>query len=100
MKNIRIFMEPSKMVNVNLEVFKVVDGKKKNKRYFLDKREANFYKIILFSKEFYNDVEVYRKIPEGWKILDEAISPEGAKWIYNGKSHFSKEYRHALLSIV
>ena len=38
------------------------------------------------------------QIPDGWKPLTGAINhPKGMRWISNGKSRFSKDYRHALV---
>jgi hypothetical protein len=38
---------------------------------------------------------------EGWKeIRGATTAPSGYVWIYNGKSIFSKEYRHALLKTI
>ena len=37
-------------------------------------------------------------LPEGWKRVEGATTaPVGWYWANNGKSHFSAEYRHALV---
>lgn len=43
------------------------------------------------------DNTIYDEMPDGWKITPSTICPKGYKWINNGKSRFSKEYRYALL---
>ena len=46
------------------------------------------------------DVPRYDSLPPGWKELrGAATAPSGYVWIWNGKSIFSDEYRHALLRI-
>ena len=46
------------------------------------------------------DVPRYDTMPPGWKeIRGATTAPSGYVWIYNGKSIFTKEYRHALLKI-
>lgn len=43
-------------------------------------------------------IEVFDRIPEGWKVLDGAsAAPKGMVFIYNGKSRFSGGYRHGLV---
>lgn len=45
-----------------------------------------------------NGVKFLNSMPEGWKEIKGATTaPNGYKWIFNGKSVFSKEYKHALL---
>ena len=47
-----------------------------------------------------NGVKFLNSMPEGWKEIKGATTaPNGYKWIFNGKSIFSKEYEHALLKI-
>lgn len=47
-----------------------------------------------------NQVPVYESMPEGWEEITGALTaPSGYVWIYNCKSPFGKEYRHALLSL-
>ena len=45
--------------------------------------------------------EVWDKKPpyncKDWKPIENAIAPRGYVWYSNGKSRFSKEYRHALV---
>lgn len=43
--------------------------------------------------------EVYKKLPEGWKILKGAYAPLGSVLISNGKSFRDKERKEALLLI-
>ena len=39
----------------------------------------------------YKEKRVYKHIPEGWKIDENASNhPLGTKWIHNGKSRFTK----------
>ena len=46
------------------------------------------------------DVPVYDEMPEGWKEIEGALTaPNGYVWIWNCKSRFSKEFRHALLKL-
>jgi hypothetical protein len=46
------------------------------------------------------DVPRYDAMPPGWKeIRGATTAPSGYVWIWNGKSIFSKEYRHALLKV-
>ena len=46
------------------------------------------------------DVPRYDTMPQGWKEIRVATTaPSGYVWIYNGKSIFGKEYRHALLKV-
>jgi len=48
----------------------------------------------------FQDVPIYETMPTGWKKLRGATTaPNGYVWIWNGKSVFTKEYRHALLKI-
>ena len=43
---------------------------------------------------------VYFVMPDGWKeIIGAQTAPSGYVWIFNGKSIFSSEYRHALLKV-
>ena len=43
---------------------------------------------------------VYFVMPDGWKeIMGAQTAPSGYVWIFNGKSIFSSEYRHALLKV-
>lgn len=45
-----------------------------------------------------NGVIVYDKLPKDWKIIKDATTnPKGYKWINNGKSRFSKNYKQGLL---
>ena len=45
-------------------------------------------------------VPFLEKMPEGWKIIRNATTaPSGYVWIFNCKSPFSSEYRHALLKV-
>lgn len=45
-------------------------------------------------------VRVLNELPNGWKAIQNATNaPLGYVWVNNGKSHFSKEYEHALLKI-
>ena len=41
--------------------------------------------------------KIFSSMPDGWRICHGASAPRGYAWINNGKSLFSKEYRHALL---
>ena len=44
------------------------------------------------------NVKVLDKIPSWWRVISNATNqPLGYVWINNNKSHFSKEYQHALL---
>lgn len=46
----------------------------------------------------YPDVPRYDKMPEGWKeIKGASTAPNGYVWIWNRKSIFRKDFRHALL---
>jgi hypothetical protein len=46
----------------------------------------------------YPDVPRYDKMPEGWKeVKGASTAPNGYVWIWNRKSIFSKDFRHALL---
>ena len=55
-----------------------------------------FNRIIEFAMR--EDVELYTSMPAGWRrIIGAMTAPSGSMWIYNGKSHFSKERRTALL---
>jgi hypothetical protein len=48
----------------------------------------------------YPDVPRYDKMPMGWKEVQGATTaPNGYVWIWNRKSIFSKEFRHALLKV-
>ena len=39
-------------------------------------------------------------MPDGWREVKGALTaPIGYVWIWNGKSIFSDEYRHALLKV-
>ena len=43
------------------------------------------------------DTEVLDKIPDGWAVLDGALTaPRGYVWVCNRKSRWGGEYRHAL----
>lgn len=43
-------------------------------------------------------IPIYDTMPDGWRVIQGAMTaPNGYVWIYNGKSIFSKEYRHAYL---
>lgn len=43
-------------------------------------------------------VKILNKLPNGWRVIEGALTaPIGYKWVNNGKSVFSKEYRQALL---
>jgi hypothetical protein len=43
-------------------------------------------------------IQIYDEMPTGWKRLKGAqTAPLGYEWIWNGKSRFGGEYRHALL---
>ena len=43
---------------------------------------------------------VFDTMPEGWLVINGAqTAPKGYVWIYNGKSVFSNEYRHALCKL-
>ena len=45
-------------------------------------------------------VPVYDSMPDGWKEIQGATTaPNGYVWIWNRKSIFSKEFKHALLRI-
>lgn len=45
-------------------------------------------------------VKVFYQMPTGWKkIFGAQTAPSGYVWIFNGKSIFSSEYRHALLKV-
>lgn len=47
-----------------------------------------------------NGVIVYDKLPKDWKIIKDATTnPKGYKWINNGKSRFSKNYKQGLLKV-
>ena len=47
-----------------------------------------------------NEVQVYNCAPRGWKRIHGALTaPYGYVWIYNSKSVFSEEYKHALLKL-
>ena len=53
-------------------------------------------RLISYFKE--SGVKFLNFMPEGWKEINGAMTaPNGYKWIFNGKSVFSKEYKHALL---
>lgn len=55
-------------------------------------------RLISYFKE--SGVKFLESMPEGWKEINGAMTaPNGYKWIFNGKSIFSKEYEHALLKI-
>lgn len=46
------------------------------------------------------EVKVLTEMPKGWKFIEGAsTAPRGYKWIYNGKSFFSKERETALLKV-
>ena len=56
------------------------------------------FSLIAYFKK--NGVKFLDSMPEGWKEINGATTaPNGYKWIFNGKSIFSKEYEHALLKI-
>lgn len=45
-------------------------------------------------------VKVFYQMPTGWKkIFGAQTAPSGYVWIFNGKSIFSTEYKHALLKV-
>ena len=45
-------------------------------------------------------VKVLNEMPNGWRFIQGATTaPRGYIWVNNGKSFFSKEYKHALLKI-
>lgn len=49
-------------------------------------RKKMYYSKVLRAKERYN-VKIYRKMPEGWKVTEGAMTaPCGLIWINNGKS--------------
>lgn len=51
--------------------------------------------MLVFKK-----VKVVNEMPKGWQVLEGATTaPVGYKWIYNGKSLFSKQREKALLKI-
>lgn len=51
-------------------------------------------------KVFGKEIEVLKEIPDGWAILYGATTaPVGYKWIWNKKSRFFGEYKHALIKI-
>lgn len=41
-------------------------------------------------------VPAFEELPEGWKLLT-AAAPQGYLWVFNGKSRFGGEFRHALV---
>lgn len=44
------------------------------------------------------DMEVLDKVPDGWAVLDGALTaPRGYVFVYNRKSRWGGEYRHALV---
>lgn len=44
------------------------------------------------------EVPFRKTVPKGWKVDNYATTaPRGYVWINNGKSHFSKEFKHALV---
>ena len=46
------------------------------------------------------NVPRYDEMPDGWREVKGALTaPIGYVWIWNGKSIFSDEYRHALLKV-
>jgi hypothetical protein len=48
----------------------------------------------------FHDVPRYDEMPPGWKeIRGATTAPNGYVWIWNCKSIFSKEFRHALLKV-
>lgn len=54
----------------------------------------------MFEKLCKNGVIVYDKLPKDWKIIKETTTnPKGYKWINNGKSRFSKNYKQGLLEV-
>ena len=47
-----------------------------------------------------NGVIFYDKLPKDWKIIKDATTnPKRYKWINNGKSRFSKNYKQGLLKV-
>lgn len=47
-----------------------------------------------------NGNKVFDKLPEGWKYIDDndmILSPAGYKLATNGKSKFSKDFKHAMI---
>lgn len=48
----------------------------------------------------YTEYKVYKRKPKGWKENKGATTaPRGYKWIHNGKSLFSAEYKAAFLKV-
>ena len=46
------------------------------------------------------NVQRYDEMPDGWREVKGALTaPIGYVWIWNSKSIFTKEYRHALLKV-
>lgn len=67
--------------------------------------ELGFYTTIYNDGEIIkwtnrDGVIVYDKLPKDWKIIKGATTnPKGYKWINNGKSRFSKNYKQGLLKV-
>lgn len=44
------------------------------------------------------DVPFMKTVPKGWKVDDYATTaPKGYVWINNGESHFSKNFKSAIV---
>ena len=45
-------------------------------------------------------VKIFTSMPDGWKDIKGALTaPNGYKWIFNGCSLFTDDYRQALLKV-
>lgn len=48
----------------------------------------------------FENVKVFYQMPTGWEEISCAqTAPSGYVWIFNCKSIFTREYRHALLRV-
>lgn len=77
----------------NVAAFVTVEGGKKA-RIVIRPEDAEFEGAR--SAACHEHVDLMQTIPDGWKISEGALAPQGFVWINNGKSRFGKEYVAAL----
>ena len=57
-------------------------------------------KITLGKKGYEYEVDLYKTLPEGWRVDQNATTaPLGYTWIHNNKSRFGGERRSGLIKI-
>lgn len=55
-------------------------------------------KLIMLQNGAFCLFPVAESLPKGWHVIKGATAaPKGYKWINNGCSPFSKDYRHAVI---